>query len=62
MGARIPDLTKNTESMRMNNWIFILEKISNLKKNVLLGYTIMLEDLKGRMKSLNILDPDNFSI
>jgi hypothetical protein len=29
-----------------------------LKRNALLGYKIMLEDLKGRMKSLNILDPD----
>lgn len=62
MGARVPELIKSTESTRMNNWVFIMEKISKLSKHVLLGYKIMLEDLKGRMKSLNILDPDNISI
>jgi hypothetical protein len=62
MGARVPELSKTTEPTRMNNWVYILEKISKLKTNVLLGYKIMLEDLKGRMKSLNILDPDFISI
>jgi hypothetical protein len=32
--------------------------LSKLRRNALLGYKILLEDLKGRMKSLNILDPD----
>jgi hypothetical protein len=46
----------------MNNWLAILDKVSKLKKNVLQSYRIFFEDLKGRMKSLNILDPDPFTI
>ena len=39
-----------------------MEKLSKLRRNVLLAYNIMLEDMKGRMKSLNILDPDTIPI
>ena len=49
---------KGAESLKLSNWTYVLEKLSKLKRNSLLAYRIMLEDLKGRMKSLNILDPD----
>lgn len=62
MGARVQELNKVFENAKINNWTFILEKISKLKRNQLLGYQIMLEDLKGRMKSLNILDPDSIAV
>jgi hypothetical protein len=52
---RVKDGYRNIESVKLNNWNFILEKLSKLKRNVLLGYRIFLEDLNGRMKSLNIL-------
>jgi hypothetical protein len=35
-----------------------IDKISNFKSHYLLGYQIFLEEIKGRMKSLNILEPD----
>ena len=49
---------KGAENLKLSNWTYVLEKLSKLKRNSLLAYRIMLEDLKGRMKSLNILDPD----
>lgn len=54
--------SKDAENMKLNNWIFVLDKFGKLKKNTLLAYKIMLEDMKGRMKSLNILDPDLVTI
>ena len=46
----------------MNNWLHVLDRLSKLKNNSLLAYRIMLEDMRGRMKSLNILDPDMVTI
>lgn len=55
---RVKEGYRNIESIKLNNWNFVLEKLSKLKRNVLLGYQFFLEDLNGRMKSLNILEPD----
>ena len=49
---------RNSISSKLANWKFLLDKLSKLKRYNLLGYKFMLEDLKGRMKSLNILEPD----
>ena len=53
---------RDSENNKLSNWVFVLDKLSKLKKNMLLAYKIMLEDMKGRMKSLNILDPDIVTI
>lgn len=55
---RVKDIYRNVESIKLNNWNTILEKLSKLKRYTLLSYKIFLEDLNGRMKSLNILEPD----
>ena len=55
---RVPDIVRNINSVKLGNWKFLLDKLSKLKRFSLLGYRFMLEDLKGRMKSLNILEPD----
>lgn len=55
---RVKDIYRNTESIKLSNWNYILEKLCKLKRNTLLSYKIFLEDLNGRMKSLNILEPD----
>lgn len=55
---RVKDTFRNAESIKLNNWNFILDKLSKLKRHALLSYKIFLEDLNGRMKSLNILEPD----
>ena len=44
--------------MKLANWNYILEKLSKLKRHVLVSFKIFLEDLNGRMKSLNIVEPD----
>ena len=51
-----------TSSQKINNWLYVLDRLSRLKNNTLLAYQIMLEDMRGRMKSLNILDPDMVTI
>ena len=55
---RVKEGYRNIESIKLSNWNFVLEKLSKLKRNVLLSYKFFLEDLNGRMKSLNILEPD----
>jgi UDP-galactopyranose mutase len=62
MGLRIHDQKPTYEVQKLSNWSFVLEKLSKLKRHTLLAYRIMLEDMKGRMKSLNILDPDPVAI
>ena len=57
LGLRIPE-SRMSETQKLNNWVYVIDRLSKLKKNMLLGYRIMLEDMKGRMESLNILDPD----
>ena len=58
-GLRVGEI-RNGNDVKVGNWLFVLDKLSKLKKNkiVLMAYRIMLEDLKGRMKSLTILDTD----
>ena len=62
LGLRIGEHRTSAETQKMNNWVYVLERLSKLKKNTLLAYQIMLEDMKGRMKSLNILDPDPVNV
>ena len=62
-GLRVSqDPRSSNETLKINNWVFILEKISRLKDNMLLAYRIMLEDMKGRMKSLTIMSPEPVSL
>ena len=42
---------------KVNAWMTVAKKISNFDKCTLLGYNILLNEIHGRMKSLNILDP-----
>jgi len=63
LGLRMPESRlRDSDNAKLSNWVFVLDKLGKLKKNMLFAYKIMLEDMKGRMKSLNILDPDILTI
>lgn len=56
------DRDRFTQNDKFSLWNVQLEKLMNLERHELRAYRVMLEELNGRMKSLNILEPDPYSL
>ena len=56
---RVPENNlRNPETVKLNNWNYLADQLANLEEHTLLAYQLLLTDIKGRMKSLNITEPD----